>query len=90
MSSHVTVPHPTFPDLDITVNIEHFHHQPPDLSSWDSDIDYHGYTECDYEIVEIQDPSNRITYNDYDRYYSKELDEVVIDQVLTEIKEEYL
>ena len=34
------------------VKVIHYYHQEPDYGTWDSDMDFYGYTECDYEIYD--------------------------------------
>jgi hypothetical protein len=34
------------------IGIEHYYRQAPDYGTWASDWDYHGYTECDWAVLD--------------------------------------
>lgn len=34
------------------IGVTHFYKQKGDSNTWDSDLDYYGYTECEYEILD--------------------------------------
>jgi hypothetical protein len=40
-------------DTKYIAGVTHYHHQPPDRNSWDSDVDYHGYTELEWELLNM-------------------------------------
>jgi hypothetical protein len=41
-------------ELPCLIGVTHFDYTPPDYSSWDSDIDYYGYAEMDWEILDMR------------------------------------
>lgn len=57
--------------IDVTIVVDHFHHQPPHRGSahtCDSDADYYGYTECDWHVeiegVPTEDYDDLIDHDD--------------------------
>lgn len=34
------------------LGVTYYHSQKPNYSSWDSDVDYYGYTEMEYDILD--------------------------------------
>ena len=42
----------TYDEIDYTVVVNHFHHQPADKAA-DNPDDYYGYIECDFDLHEI-------------------------------------
>jgi hypothetical protein len=40
-------------DTKYIAGVTYYHHQPPDRNSWDSDVDYHGYTELEWELLNM-------------------------------------
>lgn len=44
----------TIGDDEVTIVVTHFHHQPPHKGgahTCDSDVDFHGYTECEFTVL---------------------------------------
>ena len=40
-------------DTEYLVGVTYYHHQPPNRNSWDSDVDYYGYTELEWELLNM-------------------------------------
>ena len=52
--------------FEVDVGITHFYHQEPNYNTWDSDSDYYGFTEVDFDIVEVfryDDMGNEVKVN---------------------------
>ena len=37
--------------VDVILNVTYFHETKPNRSSWDSDMDYHGYCEVEFNVL---------------------------------------
>jgi hypothetical protein len=42
----------TLHGIPCLIGVSHFYHQKPNYSTWDSDVDYYGYTECEWSILD--------------------------------------
>lgn len=78
-------------DFEVDVEITHFEHQDPDYNTWDSDVDYYGYTEVEFDIIEIfryDDMGNETKIDSLPSELMGELDEEVEKLVLETYEEE--
>lgn len=65
----------SFQGQDIPVKILHFYIQPPNPYCWESDMDFYGYTELEYELPMNVEDSKEL-YNCVLNALMKELNNV--------------
>lgn len=78
-------------DYEVDVEITHFYHQDPDYNTWDSSDDYYGFTEVEFDIIEIfryDDTGSELKVNTLPSDLMGELDDIVDKLVLEDYEEE--
>lgn len=68
--------------LTITYDI-HFFEQHADPYTWDSDMDYYGYTECDAEVIQVEIHKHKPETHGYSWGTGERVDDISVGDVMT-------
>lgn len=63
-------------DEPVTIAVTHFYKQEPDYTNDSSDMDYYGYSEAEWDILDIE--GNKLTDTD-DVYLWDEIEQAILD-----------
>ena len=72
-------------DEPVTIGVTHFYKQEPDYTNDSSDMDYYGYTEAEWDILDIE--GNKLADTD-DTHLWDEIEQAIIDH-FESIKDDY-
>lgn len=78
-----------FSDVEVEVKVTHFHVHQGNPSTWDSDWDYYGYTELEYDVISVteyfEDEERVLSEDDILDAEHEEIEQYVTEQIMSEV-----